>query len=221
MNKLIIMITNDINSLGNSEGILIKKTNRNFTIFQKIDNILIKNNLDWNWLINNSEINSSTIKNNFRGYSNIGIDSITKIALLLIEYINSPRDIMDENCVILNCGHNFKLNIREIKEKYSLTIGNIATGTGIARTSIKRVMENGTTQIRPDDIQKYYNYFISVGVELRNPLDLIYFPLWDEEPLHFINKTKSKNILLDNKIFFLHVGLLFFQIKSFLWKFLK
>lgn len=179
-----------------SSNIEISVVNKNFKILSKIDNVLKSNNQNWNWLIENTGISFNTFKTYFSGGENISLYAIEIISIVLDKYINSPKDLMDENKPVLKLGRDFNLNIKEICQKYKITHGDIIIGTGIDRGAISMIVNSKTKQIREDRILILFDFFNSKGVPLKSALDLIYFPCWNEKPLDFISKKSNIRGLL-------------------------
>lgn len=172
----------------------IKKENKNYNQLKLLNNILIDNNLNWKWLFEKIKVSERQFHTYISGKESLSLLIIEKIAFELIDYVNSPKVLMNENYPKLKLGKHFKLNIVEIMKKYQIHNCELLLGVNIDKGSLSYIKSNKTTQLRADRLIEFFEYFKSRGVPLNTPLDLIYFPLWDEKPFDFIVKRQNNNI---------------------------
>ncbi|MBA3987313.1 MAG: helix-turn-helix transcriptional regulator [Flavobacteriales bacterium] len=188
----------------------ITAKNINFEVIGKIDDALNRSNKDWGWLFERVDIPMATMKSYLSGQFNFSLKSIESIANNLRGFINNPRELMNENIPILRFG-TFKLNIKEIRNKYNITSTEIIVKTGIDKGCISNVISGKTTQIRAYTLLALFKFFKEKGVPLKTPLDLVYFPSWGETALHFI----SEQPIIKGTVFKFNSGFLLSKVGKF------
>lgn len=173
----------------------ISPKNKNYSVFKKIEVILRKENKPWDWLFKRVDIADFILKTYMSGKENISLKSIEAFAVVLKPYIKSPRDLMNDELPILKFGKTFKLNLNFIVKKYGITQGEIARFTDIDSGSISNLVREKASQIGPYRLVIIYDCLKSRGVPLRNVLDLVYFPSWEEEPSRFLKSEPVRNLI--------------------------
>lgn len=166
----------------------IHTANRNFYQLKKINDLLLKNNLNWSWLITYTGIKKNIYISYFSDKAKISLYSVELISIALAGIIKSPREIMNPDLPSLNGGTYFKLNFSNICIIYSISTGELILNCNLDKGNISLLKRGESIHLRAETITRIFNYFVSIGVPLKSTLDLIYFPLWNENPLHFIPK---------------------------------
>jgi hypothetical protein len=167
----------------------IKLCHINYSQLCVIDDVLQKALKDWDWLQSNVGISRDTFEGYLSGQHHLSLRAVENISLLLRAYVQSPKIFMNPNAPYIHGGKLFKLNIGAIIKRYNITQTDLILGLNIERYHISKIARNKTTHLRVDTLIKFYEYFKGRGVPLKSPLDLIYFPEWDESPLHFAEPT--------------------------------
>jgi hypothetical protein len=164
----------------------ITPENKNFEVLRKMDAILKKEGKTFAWLFDRLDLANHSLKSYLSGKEHISLKTIELIAEELREYINSPKELMNETFPILKLGRNFKLNIKELRNKYYITNSQLILGTGIDKGNLSCILNGKVTQLRPETLLAIFDFFKEKGVPLNSVLDLIYYPNWNESPLHFL-----------------------------------
>lgn len=172
----------------------IHSANRNFYQLKKINDLLLKNNLNWSWLINYTGIKKNIYTSYFSDQAKISLNSVELISIALAGIIKSPREIMNPNLPSLNGGTYFRLNFSTICTLYSISTGELILNCNLDKGTISLLKGGGSIHLRAETITRIFTYFVSIGVPLKSSLDLIYFPMWNEEPLHFLPKRAANNL---------------------------
>lgn len=173
----------------------VKPENKNYVIFKKIHSVLVNNKKHWIWLMSNSNITENRWNGYISGKDNFSLMSIEKIANVLREFIDSPKELMNENFVILKYGKEYKLNLDLIITKYGITQAEISNNTNIDRGAVSLYARNKAKEINHIDLRDIYIFLKRKGVPLTSILDLIYFESWGEKPDHFISKKAVKGLV--------------------------
>lgn len=193
MDKLYIEMHETPNYLSLIE---ITPDNINYKQLLKVDEVLNRANRDWMWLYAQTNLQKSTFKSYLAGREHLSLNTVVEIATVLRDYISNPKELMDAEKPCLKFYGNFKLNVREIKQKYNITDTDLVFGTGIDRGTVSRIVHGKTTQLRADRLKIIHDYFVERGVPLENPIDLVYFEDWNESPLHFLKQpTEVKGLI--------------------------
>ena len=165
----------------------ITTANVNYEVIEKIDDALNRSNRDWAWLLEKVDIPYHNIKTYLSGQNNFSLKSIENIANNLKDYINSPKELMNDKIPVLRLG-TCKLNIKEIRNKYKITNTEIIIKAGIEKGNLSNIISGKIIQVRAYTLNALFEFFKEKGVPLKTPLDLIYFPSWGEDALHFLSK---------------------------------
>ena len=176
--------------------IKIKSANRNYDQLEKINNLLILHNLEWSWLIHETKITKNIYKSYFSDQAKISLKSVELISLALINVISSPREIMNTVLPSLNKGTFFKLNLKEITETYAVSNGELILNCNLDKSIISLIKRDKAKCLRAETLISIFNFCVKISVPLESPLDLIYFPYWDESPLHFLKRQPINTYFL-------------------------
>lgn len=176
--------------------IFINSANRNLYQLKKINTLLLQNNLSWSWLIEYTGITQTIYRSYFSDQAKISLNSVELISIALHGVIKSPREIMNPELPSLHGGEYFKLNFSNICDNYNVSTGELMLKCKMDRGIISLLKRNKAQHLRAETITRIFDYFVSIGIPLTTPLDLIYFPYWDESPFHFLPETAVKNLFV-------------------------
>jgi hypothetical protein len=174
----------------------INRSNRNFNQLEKINDFLLQESLTWSWLIKSTGIKLRIYKTYFSDEAKISLHSIELISVALLGIIKTPREIMNPLLPSLNNGVFFKLNLIEICKKYNVSNGELVLNCHLDKGVISLIKRGQAIRLRAETLTGIFNYFKKISIPLNTPLDLIYFPYWDESPLHFIPNTAVNHLFV-------------------------
>ena len=166
----------------------ISTKNVNYNQLCYLNNLLRRNNLKWKWLIANCGIDMRVFNQYCAGIEPISLSSIIKISHLLKDYIKNPKELMNRDIPTLKGNNDFRLNFKDILDKYNISKSELIHYTYIDKGSYSRIMRGLQSQLHFDSLKSVFDFFKYKGVPLDSILDLIYFPGWGEYPLSFIKK---------------------------------